>query len=354
MTHRSPWRRRLLLAAGLGILLLAGLEGGLRLQGFGTRAVIWFDPEVGYRNQPNQTRWMIGPKGEQLAQIETNELGFRGPLPSGPPSADRPRIMTLGDSFTFGLGAPEGETFPARLERSLAGAGLTTEVFDVSFPGWGPSNELAAYKKLGRPLQPKVVVLGFTIDDLKPADSGVRYTDNIVFRLFGRTAILEAFQRNLLPKLDNYRIKREPAAQKLRDDYDKRPLAIQANPRMPVGAPYWDLAAQRLEALRKEIEADGGQLLVAAFPSRPQVWRMRAAKPGPAREAVYVKECAYLRELKRRCSELGIEYVDLLSRFVDAREEPMGKEDSSHPGPVGYQAMADGVAERLAELGWLR
>lgn len=353
MTNRFPWRRRLLLAAGLGILLLAGLEGGLRLQGFGVRAAIWFDPGVGYRNQPNQTRWMIGPKGERLAQIETNDLGFRGPLPSGAQSPERPRIMTLGDSFTFGLGAPEGKTFPARLERSLADADLSTEVFDMSFPGWAPSNELAAYSKLGRDLQPKVVVLGFTLDDLKPADSGVRYTDNFIFRWFGRTATLETVQRNLLTKLDDYRIEREPAQQKLRDDYDNQPLAIQANPRKPMGTRYWDLAAQQLETLRKACEADGGKLLVAAFPSGPQVRRMRKAKPGPEREAVYAKECAYQRELIRRCEGLGIELVDLLPRFVAAPADPMGVQDKSHPGPVGYQAMADGVAEHLATLGWL-
>lgn len=330
---------------------MAGLEGGLRLQGFGQRAAIWFDPEVGYRNQPDQTRWMIGPKGERLAQIETNDQGFRGPLPSGEP--DEPRVMTLGDSFTFGLGAPEGQTYPARLERSLTGLGAASEVFDVSFPGWAPSNELAAYRQLGRPLQPKVVVLGFTIDDLKPADQGVRYTDNVVFRLFGRTAILEAVQRNLLPKLSSYRIPRTPAEQKLRDDYDKRPLAIQANPRAPMASGYWAHIADQLDQLRQACEADGGKLLVAVFPSGPQTRRMRGAAAGAERDAVRAKECAFQAELVRRCAELGIELVDLLPGFVNAKQNPMGTADPSHPGPVGYQVMADGVAARLQALGWL-
>ena len=81
---------------------------------------------------------------------------------------------------------------------------------------------------------------------------------------------------------------------------------------------------------------------------------MRGAEAGAERDAVYTEKCAYQRELIRRCKGLGIEVVDLLTRFVDAPKNPMGVEDPSHPGPVGYQAMADGVAARLHELGWLR
>src|SRR6266436_2682636 len=48
--------------------------------------------------------------------VRTNSLGMRGPepAPSGPSLL---RVAVVGDSFTFGIGVPEEETYPSALNR---------------------------------------------------------------------------------------------------------------------------------------------------------------------------------------------------------------------------------------------
>lgn len=291
---------------------------------------------------------MIGPENVRMARIRTNALGFRGPLPARERTAGVTRVMTLGDSYTFGIGVEEEFTYPATLQTLLA----DTEVMDVSFPGWNPTNELRAFREIGAAYAPDVVVLGFTQDDLKPEDAGVRWTDSLPFRVFGRSALAEAVLRHLMPKLPGYRIERAPAEQALRDRYDEAPLFMQRNPDADRARPYWERAEQAVVELDEAVRASGGVLLVALFPSHVQINTMRRAMSGGEDLAEVRARVAVLqRELAARLGARGILVHDTLDAFLAVPERPLGKIDTTHPNEAGYRAMAETVAAALRAHG---
>jgi lysophospholipase L1-like esterase len=108
-----------------------------------------------------------GPLGED---IRVNAAGFRGPEIDAP-QAGTTRVLTLGDSFTFGIGVAEEQTFPAALARALARSlGGAIEVLNGGVPGYNLFQETRALAARADALAPDVVVLGFVENDLYNLD----------------------------------------------------------------------------------------------------------------------------------------------------------------------------------------
>ena len=136
------------------------------------------DPVLGWRNRPGADTIFESP--EFRVHIRMNELGMRGgALPRTRP-AGRRRILLLGDSFVFGWGVEEGETFAAELGRRLP----ESEPIAMGVAGWGTDQELLWLRDEGLRLQPDVVVLCFYINDLIDNRSPLRWgTPKTTFRL---------------------------------------------------------------------------------------------------------------------------------------------------------------------------
>jgi hypothetical protein len=66
----------------------------------------------------------------------------------------KPDLLTIGDSFTYGYLASKENTWPRIVARQT---GLS--VYNVSMGGWGPSQYLCAMKVYGRTLKPKFAVV---------------------------------------------------------------------------------------------------------------------------------------------------------------------------------------------------
>lgn len=144
------------------------------------------DPHRGYRHAPNL-------RNEELhgARMSTNSRGMRGsreyPVPR-PPSVIR--VAAIGDSFTFGEGLPDDQTWPAQLERAVPGL----EVMNLGERGYAHDQMYYALRDDGMPLAPDVVIVGFYLNDLwrdeltfyctekprfSPGPSGAWVTDNV-------------------------------------------------------------------------------------------------------------------------------------------------------------------------------
>jgi hypothetical protein len=116
------------------------------------------DPHRGYRHAPNlRNRELHG------AATSTNSRGMRGareyPVPR-PPSVIR--VAAVGDSFTYGEGLRDEETWPAQLERAIPG----TEVMNLGERGYAHDQMYFALRDDGMPLEPDVVIVGFYLNDL--------------------------------------------------------------------------------------------------------------------------------------------------------------------------------------------
>ena len=117
------------------------------------------DPHRGYRLSP-------GLRNEDVhgTLASTNSRGMRGMREFAVPKPlSVVRVVTLGDSFTFGVGVPDDATWPAQLEAALSGV----EVANLGEPAFAHDQMYFALQDDGVPLQPDAVILGFYEHDLE-------------------------------------------------------------------------------------------------------------------------------------------------------------------------------------------
>ena len=169
-----------------GIILLASLVMSLTLVEAVIRMKIRLPPsrplpQVRYDPHPVR-RFALRPKQEAYtydAVVQIDQHGFRrngGPLRLQP----RIRLFALGDSFTFGMGVSDGETWPARLEAILtlqiAGG---VQVINGGTVSYGIFQELDLFREQGISMRPRVLIHGLYWNDfmsnhpLRPDDPPV-------------------------------------------------------------------------------------------------------------------------------------------------------------------------------------
>lgn len=343
--------RLLLLGFSLGFALFAA-ELAVRL--VRPQAVMSVSSGLYQPDPPRRYRIAPGFHGTITNQVEydtevaTNRLGLRGPE-AGPKRGLR--ILALGDSFTFGVGAGQEETWPARL-----GEILGAEVLNAGAPGFGVPDAVAWYEQFGEQLDPDVIVLAvFLANDLQDASpdqpkvtvvdgqlvvpgetGGLRrwlYYHSHLFRLF-KSSVLEGGLRTRLGL-------REPwAVRELRSEFAM--YSPELPPELRRGAEVTEQAVKRLQ---------GNKVLAVLVPSLPQVdpakWQAVLAQLGldPARHDPLRPNRLFLGIFERH----GIPVLDLTETFRKAVGEgrriyyPIDQ----HLTPEGYELMARAVGEAL-------
>jgi lysophospholipase L1-like esterase len=155
--------RRLLLKSGFSaavfLLCIVVAEVTLHTMGYGNLEVYDPDPRLYWRLRPNQncfTKVNHHP-------VRINSLGTRGQefQPSKP--AQTIRILSLGDSRTFGWGLTEDETYSAQVGQMLqeqVGAGRKVEIINAGVNGWSYDQMFVYFRDVGLGYNPDVVIVG--------------------------------------------------------------------------------------------------------------------------------------------------------------------------------------------------
>ena len=126
------------------------------------------DPPGRYRLSPGY-RGRIYNRAEYSNDIRINEAGLRGPE-IGPGSADALRILVIGDSFVFGVGVEDAETFTAVLAAGLTREGVVAEGLNAGIPAFGVPDAEDWLRRHGVDLEPDIVILAiFLGNDLVDA-----------------------------------------------------------------------------------------------------------------------------------------------------------------------------------------
>jgi len=114
-----------------------------------------FDPELGWTWRPSTA----SPDG--LSCIDA--LGARGPreYETRPPAGTR-RIVTFGDSFTFGDEVPVEASFQWQLEHLEPGL----EVLNFGVSGYGTDQALLRYRRVGRGLGAEAACMGILLENI--------------------------------------------------------------------------------------------------------------------------------------------------------------------------------------------
>lgn len=115
------------------------------------------DEFAGWKNAPN-----IDKEVEHHGSIRTNAQGMRNdkdfPLVS---DTGRPRMMILGDSYSFGHGVSNEQTYAYQLAEMLP----EWDVMNLAVSATGTDQNYIMYEKYGEKFSPDIVLLGFYLLD---------------------------------------------------------------------------------------------------------------------------------------------------------------------------------------------
>jgi lysophospholipase L1-like esterase len=127
------------------------------------------DSLLGYRYRPNSTARHITPEFDVHYRIDENGVRQRDqPVPA---DSSAMRILAVGDSFTFGDGNEENDTWLRVAERAVrAKVGpqrhVDVEIINAGVEGYDTRSELLWLEELTPKIRPAIVVLGFVANDV--------------------------------------------------------------------------------------------------------------------------------------------------------------------------------------------
>ena len=161
MSSQKPprWKRLLQnLALSLVTFLLCAvaLEIVLRLNGYGNLEIYEPDPALYWKLKPNQDCYTkVDHK-----PVHINAHGTRGPDFQTTKPSNILRVLSLGDSRTFGWGLADAETYSARLQSLLqAKTDKTVEVINAGVNAWSYPQILVYFRDTALKYNPDVVIL---------------------------------------------------------------------------------------------------------------------------------------------------------------------------------------------------
>ncbi len=267
-------------------------------------------PGVGHEHRPGTSGTYMG------VPVTISSQGLRDREFSLEKPAGVVRILMLGDSLTFGWGAPVEGSTPKALERLLNAAGGPTR-YEVINTGVGNTNtamQTAGFMNRGYQFHPDVVVLNYFINDAEetPEKKENWFTDHSYAAVFlaGRLDILE---RTYFGKAD--------WQQYYRDLY--RPEAA-----------GWQEARRSLDRLTAFCADKGYKLLIVNYPE------LHELAPYP-----FADISAEIAGLAR---QRNLPFLDLLPSISD--QEPTSlwvTSTDSHPNAKAAELFAQAIAGAL-------
>lgn len=353
--------KRLLLSCAVLALLVLGGELYLRSKNYGAIPSVWFDPTIGTRFHPSQSREIFGPRMVFLSHARINAQGFRGADFDAPAVRRERRIACLGDSFTFGWGVEDGESYPERLQARLDEGPRrgVWQVLNCGLPGYNTWQQLRLYERVVRPEAPDIVVIGWYLNDLDPYSIGATGALASEGHPLAGTAILDWYTRKLrkvTPRFEFEGLDVE-AAKAMKPFYDQNTGVVEHNAGDPRSRPYVERNLLHLGQLFDVIESDGAQPVLLIFPSVGQMdalKQQRAELPAEEYQASRGLVARIQTDLTEFARARSVPVVDLMEVYMDSEVRPYGDVDLSHPSVHGHQLAADVLHTALEVGGLLR
>jgi len=132
-------------------------------------------PELGYIPVPGQQGERRLP-GVFAFRYSNNSLGWRGRREYREVKPTEYRVLFLGDSFTYGLGVNDDQTFAVQVEKDLRAGLWSVEVMNAGCPGKGTDYALKCFQTVAHKFHPDLTALGFFGNDFQDNAWGEYYT----------------------------------------------------------------------------------------------------------------------------------------------------------------------------------
>lgn len=264
------FRRTIGLRLLVVVALFIPLELSLRHFGdYGRTARTVRSERYGWRFLPNQDRAFI----HDLSIPEViNDHGFRDRDWGSPPAtkdASVFRIAILGNSLTMGSGVRIEETWGRRLEeyvlRHFVAVGDEREVLAMNFavPAYTFEQMARVYDDDVQAWKPDLVIVPMHPLDARPMDPAADESGELLHRWTVRTATYDYLLRHAIGKWIPVPKPPKSAAQ---EESERRQAQLTANPFGGENLDLWREVGERLGAMREQVEADGGQLVMFDLP----------------------------------------------------------------------------------------
>ena len=332
------WLPVLVLAAAFALALL-GAEAVARVffphwaPRTGRVTQFWqYDARYGWAHVPGSTG--VFESFGIHAPVTINAKGYRGPDVPYARTPGRPRVVVLGDSYVWGFGVSERDTFTTRLQERIPGL----EIVNLGVSGYGTDQELLLYRDEGRRYRADVVMVVVAVNDLA---SIMERTESVIYGkpyfvlddqggltlenypvaqtpLLKRVLVRVAWQSYLLTQVHRRLANRSGGVGALRDEPDR------IFPRSDAEK----LLVRLLDQMHADVVADGSGLLVVLVDGF-----------GPQGEAI-----------ARYLAERGTPSV-VLDRALQDTDPTVHLPDGFHWNAIGHDRVARVLADRLPDVG---
>jgi lysophospholipase L1-like esterase len=346
-------RRVLENLAAIGLALLVSLAAGEAL----LRAVVTLplprtQPEVRYQPHPVR-RFTLAPSQDAFTYGARATIDARGFRSNGSTVADEEgdlTVLALGDSFTFGLGVADEETWPAQLESRLRRrVDLRVTVVNAGTISYGTFQELDLLRSALLAVHPRVVVHALYWNDFMnaeapAADAPKAVTDNGYFvwdpQIDDRGALrqLASWMTSRSAMLFSLRAALDRLQHRGTSAYEEAYARMLADGLSEVEWAPIEHFYREVLALAKQ---NGFKLFVVILPVDGVVARGRPLAHPLAKDA------------RRRLQALGVPYLDGFTLWDErsfAASDFLPQGADSHLSADGYAAIANALAEDVAIL----
>lgn len=357
--------RRLALFAAVVAVQFYVFESGLRLWGSSEAAPTFQglfedDPAAGYRLKPNASIRFWSSEFE--TEISINNAGLRDDEELGPKPPGERRIVILGDSIVLSVQVDFDQTFGELLEETLnqRSRGTRYRVLNAGVQGYGPIEEMLAFRRLSATLDPDLVLMVvFVANDaeeaygsrrkLEPAAQASEPPLSESFTTWLRRIVRHSMVLQIL------RLRVNAAIGRFRTLEPPEPPAQSYAAKMPPHvAEGLDIARDAFGTIASESAQLGARSALVLVPARFQV---DDADYGRLREGIRAAGGELVRDaatdrFNTALTALPLPRLDLLPVFRRALPgPPLFFQTTVHLTPRGHRVVADALAQFLTDEG---
>lgn len=333
----------------LALMLALGVSlgaGEVLLRAFVTLPLPRTEPEVRYRPHPVR-RFTLAPGQRAFsygAPAEIDARGFRANGAGGAGERAGPTIFALGDSFTFGLGVRDEETWPSRLEAGLRERlGGAVSVVNGGTISYGVFQEMDLLREAGMATGPALVVHGLYWNDFMNAEPPPPEAPSVLTSdghfVWDQPTVPRSWMMRGLSWVSSrsalaFALKGASAGLRRSEEstYQQAYAAMLEN-----GLSEADWGP--IERFYRDLQTLGGEAGFSVF-----VVIMPVSDIALGAEAA---RHTYPAEARRRLDALGLPYLDGFSLGIDRTVHFLPQGADAHLNAEGYGIVADALAEKL-------
>jgi len=335
-------------------------------------------------------------EGEFEYSAHINTFGYRGKDFSKEKTPGTIRILAMGDSFTFGVGAQDDQTVPFLIEKDLTAQGLAVEVINAGIGHASTIRHWDNLQKIHLQYKPDVVILFFDMTDVWDdwhwerhavwKDGKIERFDldfmngkrslwmtlahNSAFCKYLQNKVVRTVEKLRLLGLKNYlKVKSEGGRAKAYianhpEEFSNEVLTefdgllfMRGRKYQDLILPHWARSMKYLNKIKELLDQQGIAFVLATYPHGiyvgPDQWNKGREAWGFKADTLYTD--LYPFELMAQYGkEAGVIFIDPLAAFLQAPPQKYFYDWDGHMTPAANRIVADAVSSNPQLLDLLK